>query len=479
MSENAEEKMALDVEGDATWTPEEEKAVVRKLDLFIVPFISLLYLCNYLDRGNLANAKVANSDKAHAGMLADLGMTQLDYNFVLGIFFVGYSIGEIPSNFFLKSWGANRWFARICITWGICAACMAAIQTYGQALAVRFLLGVAEAGFFPGAGFYFVLFYRPFERSRRLSWMFTTSALAGAFSGLFATAISNLDGTGGLAGWRWIFLLEGIPSIIVGIITMFYLPSYPSKCWFLTERQKYIAAERLPKEDVKEKSKAFVLSDWLEMFRDPKVWMFMIVYLIHVNGNYANSAYLPTVISNLGWKANQAQLLTAPIYLTQFVFIPIMGYLADKTKKPWAVITGAIVVAVVGFLINAISLNNAVRYFGLFLNNIGIGTTAPILLAWIGHSMLGRGSTITAGAMSFMSGAGHLGGISGPQMFQADDSPKYTRAWSILAASYCLNILTVVALEWMHKGRNNALAEDAEYEKTHTEHSSAAPQNQV
>ncbi|KAJ3335323.1 hypothetical protein HDU93_005808 [Gonapodya sp. JEL0774] len=201
------------------------------------------------------------------------------------------------------------------------------------------------------------------------------------------------------------------------------------------------------------------------MLKDPKVWMFTTVYLLHVNGNYANSAYLPTVISNLGWKSNQAQLMTAPIYLVQFCFIPIVGYAADKTKKPWAVVCIAIGVAIIGFIINAASLNNGVRYFALFLNNIGIGTTAPVLLAWIGHSMLGRGSTITAGAMSFMSGVGHLGGISGPQNFQADDSPRYTRAWSILAITYFINIITVLSLEWLHRGTNRALEEDAEYAK--------------
>ncbi|KXS16590.1 MFS general substrate transporter [Gonapodya prolifera JEL478] len=153
--------------------------------------------------------------------------------------------------------------------------------------------------------------------------MFTTSALAGAFSDLLATGISELDMVGGIDGWRWIFLLEGIPAIFVGLLTLLYLPSYPSDCWFLTPRQKLIAAARLPRNDVKQTSKTFVLSDYIDLMKDPKLWMFMVVYLIHVNGNYANSSYLPIVIKNLGWKSNQALLLSSPIYLVDLTVIKI------------------------------------------------------------------------------------------------------------------------------------------------------------
>ncbi|KAJ3328714.1 hypothetical protein HDU93_001367 [Gonapodya sp. JEL0774] len=270
-------ELALKVDGGEeldTWTVEEEAKVVSKLDRYIMPFVCLLYLANYLDRGNMGNAKVANTDTKESGMLYDLNMSQLDYNFALGIFFLGYCIGEIPCNFFLKHWGARKWFARILITWGIFAMCLGAVQNYAGMLAVRFLFGVAEAGFFPGMTFYFIIFYRPFERARRVSWLYTMSPSASAFSGLLATAIAYMDRKGGVAGWRWIFIIEGIPSVLLGVVTLFYLPDYPSNAWFLNEREKYIAINRLPKDDIKETSKTFVAHDYWAMFKDLRVWAF-------------------------------------------------------------------------------------------------------------------------------------------------------------------------------------------------------------
>ncbi|KXS20071.1 MFS general substrate transporter [Gonapodya prolifera JEL478] len=460
--------------GSGTWTVEEEKAVLWKLDKCIIPFVCLLYLCNYLDRGNLSNAKVANTDVQDSGMLHDLHMSQLDYNFALGIFFIGYALGEIPSNFFMKAWGARLWFTRIMFTWGIMATCMGAVQNYAGLLVVRLLFGFAEAGFFPGMAFFFILFYRPYERSRRLSWLFTMSSLASAFSGLFATAISGLDKVGGLSGWRqerprtflWIFILEGIPSILMAFATFFYMPDYPSKAWFLDEREKFIAINRLPKEDVKEEHKAFVLSEYLQMFKDWKVWILSLVYLIWVNNNYAKCAYLPTVVKNLGYKSSQAQLMTVPIYMVQLVAVPIFGYIADHTKKNWAVIVVCQAIAMTGFLVNAISTNDQVKYAFLFFNNVGIASQLSPIVAWIGQIYLGSGSTQTAGALGFISGFGHFSGISGPNVFQADDSPRYTRAWSILTVTYAFGMFLILFMQYRY-GANKAIKEDDSYHNSH------------
>ncbi|KXS16631.1 MFS general substrate transporter [Gonapodya prolifera JEL478] len=461
-------KLAISVDGAGDdWSVEEEAAVVKKLDKYIMPAVCLLYLANYLDRGNIGNAKVANTDVEHAGMLYDLNMTSLDYNFALGIFFLGYCLGEIPCNFFLKAWGARRWFARILITWGIFAMCLGAVQNFVGLMVVRFLFGVAEAGFFPGMTFYFILFYRPYERARRVSWLYTMSPGASAFSGLLATAISYMNGLAGVAGWRWIFIIEGAPSIILGVATLFYLPDYPSTCWFLNEREKYIAINRLPKDDVKQSHKTFVLSEYLQMFKDMRVWCFTFMYLIWNNSSYANSAYLPTVIKAMGYTSTTAQLLTVPIYLSGLIAIPFLGEFADRTKKNWMAMSISIITSLTGFIINATATNSAqARYFGLFLNVIGIVTQLGPLMAWIAQLFHGEGATKVAGAIGFISGLGHLGGIVGPQIFQDDDKPKYTRAWTILAVSYAVHLSFVWLIQYIY-GYSKAAKEDEQYHSVH------------
>ena len=232
-------------------SPLAHEALLRKLTLRLLPFLLILYTFSFLDRSNLSNVQ-------HA-MVADLGLSIEQYGTAASIFFVPYVALEIPSNMILERVDARRWLARIIFSWGLIATLMLAIRSFGALVLARFLLGVAEAGFFPGIIFYLTLWFTPKERAQRLAFIFVAQPFSGIMGGLLAYPILNyMDGVGGMAGWRWVFLLEGTPTVFLGVATWFYLPAKPHEAsWlsneeknFLTMRMKGVTAHgEVPEED--------------------------------------------------------------------------------------------------------------------------------------------------------------------------------------------------------------------------------------
>ncbi|KAG1157825.1 hypothetical protein G6F36_014212 [Rhizopus arrhizus] len=197
-------------------SPSESRALLWKLDLRIIPLIGALYLCSFLDRVNIGNARLA-------GLTTDLNISPNAYNAALSIFFAGYVLFEVPSNMILKVVGPSKWIPIVMLSWGTVMACMAACKNSAGLLASRFFLGITEAGLFPGIIFYLSLWYTLF---------FSCSTLAGAFGGVLAYGIMQMDGVGGLHGWQWIFIIEAIPTLLLAFAAYALLPDFPenSKC---------------------------------------------------------------------------------------------------------------------------------------------------------------------------------------------------------------------------------------------------------
>ncbi|CDS09767.1 hypothetical protein LRAMOSA02444 [Lichtheimia ramosa] len=198
----------------------EKRRLMFKLDRRIVPYLALLYLCSFLDRVNIGNAKIA-------GIVDDLGMSESMFNWALSIFFIGYVIFEVPANLFLKLIGPRYWISLIMLVWGVIMAAMSACKNGPGLLAARFFLGLAEAGLFPGIAFYLSVWYPRRHQSVRISMVWASSTIAGAFGGMAAYGIMYMDGIQGLHGWQWIFILEALPTLCLTIVTFFYLPDYP------------------------------------------------------------------------------------------------------------------------------------------------------------------------------------------------------------------------------------------------------------
>ncbi|KAJ9092566.1 hypothetical protein QFC21_006797 [Naganishia friedmannii] len=254
----------------------EEKALVRKMDMRLLPILWLMYVFNYLDRTNIGNAKVGGMEKA-------LKLTSSDYSLALSIFFVGYLLNEVPSNMLLARSRPSIFLPCLMFVWGAMSIGAKGIHSLGGLVAFRFCLGLVEAGFFPGVMLLLSCWYKPDELSKRLAIFYSASLTSGAFGGLLAGVITQyMNGVGNTPGWQWLFIIEGLVTVCISLVALFILPDYPTTTKWLSEREKALAVARLvSNEDLGERlghRQAFVAA-----CKDFKTWIFMLVYVL-ING---------------------------------------------------------------------------------------------------------------------------------------------------------------------------------------------------
>jgi MFS family permease len=243
---------------------------MQKVDIRLVPMLALLYLCAHIDRANIGNAKIE-------GMVTDLNMSGVQYNTVLSIFFIPYVLLEVPSNVLLKKFKRPSTYLGILVVgWGVIMTCTGLVNNYSSLMAVRVLLGIFEAGFFPGAIYLCSYWYMPKDLALRISYFYCASALSGAFSGLLAAAIAKMDGIGGYEGWRWIFILEGLATIVLGVACFFFLIDTPalSKRWLEPDEIQYLELSMFIKQGGRvEHESAFKWRDLMMVLTNWRVYM--------------------------------------------------------------------------------------------------------------------------------------------------------------------------------------------------------------
>ncbi|KAI8814248.1 major facilitator superfamily domain-containing protein [Cladochytrium replicatum] len=411
----------------------DEKAIVRKMDINIIPWLTVMYFLSFLDRVNIGNARVLKSNSAGVGeMEVTLGLTGDQYNWCVSVFFIGYVIFEVPSNLLLKKLRPSRWLARIMVTWGILASCLGAVNNFESLLAVRLLLGIAEAGLFPGALFYLSFWYRKHEYARRMSWFYSAASGAGAFAALLATGISYMDGAGGLPGWRWVFILEGLPTIVIGFLVWFFLPDFPSTAKFLSESQRKMAIERLKAEGTDADEVEFSKEQFIGAVTDIKVWLWMFNYLSMVVPVYSISFFLPTINRGLGFVAIQAQAMSAPPFIAACIASLVVGYTSDKFRDRSLHLTGGLIMASISFWCLAFVRNNAANYFLTIMATMSLYGSIPAILSWVSNNS--QGSTYGATAMAMVVAFGNIGGIVGGQVYRVADAPSYQMGHTINAS---------------------------------------------
>ncbi|GAA5830862.1 hypothetical protein JCM11251_001101 [Rhodosporidiobolus azoricus] len=378
-------------DSDVYFTPEEEKKLVRKIDYKLIPFLSLLYLLSFLDRVNIGQARLA-------GLEADLNMSGNDYQIASAIFFVGYVITEVPSNILLKKLRPSRVIPAIMIVWGICATLMGIVHNWEGLLAARFFLGLSESALFPGACFYLVSWYRRTESQIRIAVFFSSATLAGAFGGLLAYGLSQMDGIGGRPGWD---------------------------AKFLSERERTFVIRRL-RED-QGTAGEFRWSHVKSAFLDWKSYIYMLIYVGIACPLYSLSLFTPTIIAALGtWTRAQSQLLSVPPYALAFIVTLTSALLSDKFRIRAATNIFFMTIVCIGFSI-LLAINPleqpGVAYFAIFLCVNGVAPCIAATITWCGNNfspVLRRGT-----AMGMMFTTGNSGGIISSFIYRTQDRPRY------------------------------------------------------
>ena len=341
---------------------EAEEQTYRKVAIRIVPFLFFCYLAAYLDRVNVGFAKLQ--------MLHELGFSETVYGFGAGIFFLGYVLFEVPSNVIMHRVGARIWIARIMITWGLISGAMVFVRTPVSFYVLRFLLGVAEAGFIPGILLYLTYWF-PASRRGRITAMFLAAIpMASIFGGpLSGGILKAVSGARGLSGWQWLFLVETIPSLIMGIATLLYLDDHVASAKWLNTEEKRIIADDISRED-KEKEG---LSHLSAAFKTGRVWLLGLIYFCLASGIYIISFWLPTIIKQTG--VSDPLLigaLTAVPYVVAIIAMISVNSNADRTReRRWHVLVPGLVTAL-GLAVSAwFSGNTLLAMIGLVLATAG------------------------------------------------------------------------------------------------------------
>jgi len=422
----------------------DEKKILRKMDLRLIPMLALLYLLSFLDRGNIGNAKIE-------GLQEDLNMTPDQYNWCLTIFFFTYAAFEVPSNLLLKKLRPSRWLPLIMVAWGTVMTLMGIVQNYHGLLIARLFLGITEAGLFPGVAYYLTMWYCRHEIQFRQALFFSAASIAGAFSGLLAFGISKMDGVAGLEGWRWIFILEGIVTVLVAILAFFILFDFPETASFLTEEERAFVVFRLKYQGQTQgkaggrmvaQAEEFKWKYVWQAFSDWQIWVNIFVYWGIVCPLYGISLFLPTIIRTLGYTSSKAQLMTVPIYITAAILAVVFAYISDKVGKRSPFIIGFLLMMLVGFSMALGSSNPKVVYGGVYIAACGIYPAFPGIIAWLSNNL--AGSYKRAAGMAMQIGIGNLGGAMASNFYRAKDTPRYKLGHSLEIGFICVGILATV-----------------------------------
>ncbi len=415
--------------------PELGSRALRKVAWRLIPFMTLLYFVAFLDRVNIGFAALT--------MNADLGLTPRMFGFASGIFFIGYVIFEVPSNIVMERVGARLWIARIMITWGLLSAGTAFVSTPTSLYVLRFLLGVAEAGFFPGMILYLTYWFPATWRARILSAFMVALPVSNVIGSPVSTALLSVEAQG-LHGWQWMFLIEGIPAVLCGFAVLLFMRDGPAKASWLSDAEKQWLQGELAREHMVHGATSH---SSLSALRSPRVWLFGLIYFGMLVGMYGFGFWLPQIVKGLGNLSNfEVGLATALPYAAAALTMFLWGRHSDRTgERTWHIALPAFVGAV-GLALSAYWGGTPVLALAaLCLSAMGCYSALPVFWT-LPTSMLVGGAA--AAGIALVNSIGNTGGFLGPTLvgYVTDATGRYAAALWTLAAFVGISGVGVLAL---------------------------------
>ena len=382
-------------------------------------------------------------------------MTAGQYNAALSIFFVSYALFEPLTNILLKRLRPSIFIPIIMSMWGIIMVTMGLCHNASGMMAARFFLGMAEAGLFPGVNYYLSCWYKRSEFGIRAAIFFSAAAVAGSFGGLLAAAIGLMHGIGGKSGWAWIFILEGLATVIVGIVSFWMVHDFPDEARFLSDVDRARVIRRLKADQQSSaEHEEFKMAYFWASVKDWKTWNSAVVYMGCDGALYAFSLFLPTIISELGYASTKAQLLTVPPYAAAAILTITVGYIADRTRQRGLCNIAVSFLGIAGFSMLLGGNSAGVRYAGTFLGALGIYPCVANTISWISNNVEGvykRGVT-----MGFVIGWGNLNGVVSSNIYRDKDKPGYKPGHGVVLAYMIVFLLGGSILQYFLLKAENA-----------------------
>ncbi|KAI8941695.1 hypothetical protein NX059_002905 [Plenodomus lindquistii] len=450
------------------------KKLLRKLDWHLIPFMSLIYLLCFLDRTNIGNARLDHLEQ-------DLRLHGLQYNDCLAVLFPFYIAAEIPSNIMMKRTRPSIWLTFIMFFWSLAMICQGFVKDYSGLMATRVFLGVFEGGLFPGVNYYISQWYVRSECGFRMALFFSAATLAGAFGGILARGIAEMSGVGGKAAWSWIFILEGLLSILVSIVAYWCIYDYPETAQFLTSKERAEVQRRL-QHDHGHLSDDFDMKYVYQALTDWKIYIFMLICMAGFCPIYSFALFLPTVlpsyddgsigllviIKNMGYTANEAQLMSVPPYVCACFFTIGASWYADRVRKRGIFMLAFQLIGIAGFSMLIATPRPSVQYAGTVLAAIGIYPQIPLGMAWNSGNIGGSLKRGTGIAMQVM--GGNCGGIIASYVYLSRDGPRFIIGHGLLigiiSMAFCLTLFISTWCRLENARRDKLAMERGEQETT-------------
>lgn len=304
--------------------------------------------------------------------------------------YVPYILAELPSNLILSKIGPRILLPFICVGWGIVTTLQSQVNNYAGLLACRFFLGLLEGGLFPGIVLYLSGFYRRHELQMRIGLFFSAAAMSGAFSGLLAAAIVQMDGVGGLTGWRWIFILEGLFTVLFGATTAAILPNTPHQVKTFTAQEADLCVTRIEADGIATESTKFNSKAFLSTFKSIHIWLLCIALFCNGTSLFGLAYFTPSIVQGMGYDSTMTQLLSVPPFAIAFIFTLISAFVADKFRVRGLTAIATTCLALVGFALFLKSRTVASQYTALCFMITGVYSTAPSLISWIPNNVAAR-----------------------------------------------------------------------------------------
>ncbi|GAA6056967.1 hypothetical protein JCM3770_001990 [Rhodotorula araucariae] len=434
----------------AALSPEEfrrlGRSATRKLDMWIMPPLILMFLFNFLDRQSISAAKLASIE-------TDLNLSQTEYQTAVSILYVGYTIMQVPSNIFaakIKWPGMYICFAMA--GWGVISACTGAVQSYPGLVVCRFFLGFFEAIYFPGAIFFLTTFYTKKQYATRLGLLYSGSLMGNAIGGLLAIGILKLDGKASIAGWRWLFIIEGAATVLMGLVFAAILPNQVKTTRILSEVEREIVIARLKHEQGAQDNADEVgalHASRLAVF-DPKTWLILIMLAVVFLPNSVNN-FFPSLVGSLGYSRTKTYLLTVPPWVFTMITVTLSGNHSDKKReRTWHIIC-PLVVCMAANVIAISTMNIAARYVAMMFMPSMSYAAVVVILSW-GSEILSQPSVKRAAALAFINCMANTVNIWSPYLFIG---PTFRLAFAVNLGA-CVVVMLVALGTRMYLRRKNA-----------------------
>ncbi|KAL5365022.1 major facilitator superfamily domain-containing protein [Aspergillus floccosus] len=444
--EDVNQRALNHVDYDEEYSYAEQRKIIHRIDRRLVTITGLAYCVSLMDRTNLSMAAVA-------GMTKELHLeVGTRYSLIVLMFFVPYVIFQPPMTIITRKLGPTIFLGTIVISWGAILVGMGFTKDWKQMLACRVLLGLLEAGYFPGCVYLLSSWYTRFDVQKRFSVFYLIGCVASALAGILAFGLMQMHGIEGLGGWRWIFIMEGVITGVIGILTIIFLVDFPDRAhkswWFLSEKEARFVVRRINRDRSDGDEEPFKLKKFLSPCLDPKIWAFAMIFFSSTTVTYAIAYFLPIILQQgMGFSVGAAQCLVAPPFAFAGIVMFTGAWVGDRYRIRGPIVVFNSLLALLGLPLMGFAKGNAARYVGVFFAVAGANANIPSVMAYQANNI--RGQWTRALSSATLVGFGGIGGIVSSLVFRSQDAPNYRPGmWTTIACNILILIIVASLSVW-------------------------------